>query len=101
MRREGPQDGDGIGPVGRRGHEAVECRQDAFRVVERVGHEQEEHLGLDALRAVLEGRHDAEVPASAAQGPEEVLVLGRAGGQQAAVRGDDVRGHEVVAGHPD
>ena len=52
------------------------------------------------LRAVLEGRHDAEVPASAAQGPEEVLVLGRAGGQQATVRRDDVRGHEVVAGHP-
>ena len=27
-------------------------------------------------------------------------MLGRAGGQQATVRGDDVRGHEVVAGHP-
>ena len=42
--------------------------------------------------------HDAEVAAAAAQRPEQVRVLGLAGGHDLPVRGHDLGGDQVVAG---
>ena len=50
------------------------------------------------LEAVLEVRHDAEIPATAAQGPEQVRVGLRTRGHERAVREDDIRGDQVVQG---
>jgi hypothetical protein len=50
------------------------------------------------VEPVLERGDDAEVAAAAADGPEEVGVLLLARGEDLALRGHDVRGHEVVDG---
>ena len=55
---------------------------------------------VDRVQPELEAGHDAEVAAAAANRPEQVGMLGLAGGQQAAVRGDDVDRHEGIDGHP-
>ena len=50
------------------------------------------------MSTVKKARHDAKIPASTPQSPEEVLVLGRTGGHQAAVRQHDIRLKQVVNG---
>ncbi len=52
------------------------------------------------MEVVLEGRHDAEVAAAAANRPEEVGVLVRAGTQDITVGGDDLDGEQVVDRQP-
>jgi hypothetical protein len=52
----------------------------------------------EGVGPVLEGVDDAEVPASAPEPPEEVVVLLLAGTQEPPVRGDYVCREEVVAG---
>ncbi len=55
------------------------------------------------MQPELELGHDAEVPAAAAQSPEELRVLLGAGGEKAAVGGHDLRREEALAGdtvHP-
>lgn len=52
------------------------------------------------MRPVLERGHDAEVPSTAAQGPEELRVLALAGPDALAVGRDDLGGQEVVDRHP-
>ncbi len=47
-----------------------------------------------------ERRHDAEVAAAASQRPEEIRVLVGAGGDEAAVREDDIRREQVIDGQP-
>ena len=51
------------------------------------------------MELVLELGDDAEVAAAAANGPEQVRVLGRAGSTDLAVGGDDLDRAQVVAGH--
>ena len=50
------------------------------------------------MQPVLEGRDDPEVPATAADGPEEVLVLGFTGPHQLAIGRHDICGQQVVTG---
>jgi hypothetical protein len=45
----------------------------------------------------LRGGDDAEIPTTAAQGPEEVLVFGRVGGEESALGSNYVRRDKVVA----
>ncbi|CAH0307982.1 hypothetical protein SRABI128_04405 [Microbacterium sp. Bi128] len=52
---------------------------------------------VHGVHPVLERRHDAEVPAAAAQRPEQVLVLAFAGGKEFSLGRDDVGREEVVA----
>src|SRR6185369_2564713 len=57
---------------------------------------------LDPCRLEPVGRHDAEIAtASAAHGPEELVVLRRSGRdvEIAAVREDDVESRDAIAGH--
>ena len=57
---------------------------------------------LDRVQAELERRDDAEVPAAAAQRPEEILVLPlRCAATRLPVGGDDLRRDEVVAREAD
>ena len=51
---------------------------------------------LDRAEPELEGRHDAEVAAAAADRPEQVGVVLLAGDVEGAVAGDHVRGQQVV-----
>ena len=51
----------------------------------------------DVVQGELERGDDAEVPAAAAQRPEQVLVLVLARDEDAAVGGDHLGAHEVVA----
>jgi hypothetical protein len=55
-------------------------------------------LGADGHELVFEGRDDAEVAAAAAQGPEEVGVLGVGDAQHLGRCGDHFHRHQVVAG---
>jgi hypothetical protein len=57
-----------------------------------------QHDRADRVQLELEGGDDAEVATAAAQRPEEVLVLGRACPEEAAIGGDDIGGEQVVAG---
>ena len=52
------------------------------------------------LQGVLELRHDAEVPAAAAQRPQQLRIAAFAGPNDGAVGGDDLRADERVAGEP-
>lgn len=58
---------------------------------DRAGHD-----GAHLVQAEGEPGDDAEVPAAAAHGPEQVGVLGRARGDLTAVREDHVDGEQVV-----
>ena len=60
--------------------------------------EQSAEHGGDRVSAVLERGHDPEVAAAAPQGPEQVLVLVRAGGEHPALGGDDLGRQQVVRG---
>ena len=63
----------------------------------------DDDAGVDhvhGVQPVFQRGHDAEVPAAAAQRPEEVLVLGFTGRQELSVGGDDVGREEVVAAEP-
>jgi hypothetical protein len=53
----------------------------------------------DGMELVLEGGHDTKVPAAAPHAPEQVGVLGGAGGEALAVRRDEIDGAEVIGGH--
>ena len=57
-------------------------------------------IGPTVVQRELELGDDAEVAAAAAQRPVQVGVLGRRRGHDAAVGGDDLRRHEVVAAQP-
>ena len=52
--------------------------------------------GVHRVQPDIERGDDAEVPATAAQRPEQVRVLGLAGGDEAAVGEHDVRGQQIV-----
>ena len=77
------------------GELAVEA-QHLGGVVERVEDRPGEHDRPDRVQAVLERRDDAEVPAAAAHAPEQIRVVVLAGGDELAVRSDEVDGEQVV-----
>ena len=68
-----------------------------MRTVGRVHDRAAEH-DPDLVQQILEGGDDAEVPATAAQAPEELLVLVGAGRHELSGGRDDVGRDEVVAG---
>ena len=69
-------------------------------VVERVEDRPGEHDRPDRVQAVFERRDDAEVTAAAAHSPEQIGVLVLAGGDQLAIRRDEVDGEQVVDRRP-
>jgi hypothetical protein len=75
---------------------AVEAK-DLMGLGDRIEQQAGEH-GTDRVEAVFKRRHDAEIPAAAAQSPEEVWVLGVARGEQSSIGGDHIGGAQVVAG---
>jgi hypothetical protein len=77
------------------GELAVEV-EDGFRLVEGMEHHSPQHQRAHRMKLILEGRDNAEVPATAAHTPEEVSVLGGARGPQLAISRDDVDGDEVI-----
>jgi len=68
--------------------------------VEGVDHAAREDLRPQRMQAVLERGDDPEVPAAAAQAPEQVRVLLGAGRHALAVGGDDLGAEQVVARRP-
>ena len=52
------------------------------------------------MQAVLEGRHDAEIAAAAAQRPEQVRIVGGIGLAEHAVRGDHIGRDQVIDREP-
>ena len=55
----------------------------------------------DVVAGEREGGDDAEVPAPAAQRPEQVAVGVLAGGHERPVREDHVGGHQIIDGQPE
>ena len=62
-------------------------------------HHAADNGGPDRVQLVLEGGDDAEVAAAAADGPEEIGMLGRAGVNRVAVREDEIGAEQVVDRH--
>ena len=81
----------------RRRHEVSIELQDFASAIAREEDHSAEH-GVDGLQLILEGRHDAEISAAAAQGPEQVRVFIGAGADEFAVGGHDLEGSNVVDG---
>ena len=86
--------------VGRGSRELAIEPQYLRRVFERVEDRPGEHDRPDRMQAVLERRDDAEVTATAAHSPEQIGVLVLAGGDQLAIRRDEVDGEQVVDRRP-
>ena len=78
-------------------HEVAVDAQGILRLLQWVEYRPGEDRA-HRVRPELEGRHDAEVAAAAAQCPEQVRVLLGAGGEEATVGGHDVGRDQVVAG---
>jgi hypothetical protein len=81
--------------VRRLGHEVTVELEHLLGVRERVHDQAGKHLGADLVDLELERRHHAEVAAAAADGPEQVAVLVRVGGELVAC-GRDHRGRDEV-----
>src|SRR5207302_4589918 len=93
------ESGEGAQPLIGRGDVIAEEAKYVGRLFELIEH----HAAIDVLDRVqleLERGEHTEVATSAADGPEEVLVLPLAGGQEASVGRDHVGGDEVVTGEP-
>lgn len=79
-------------------HEVAEVPADLARLLPRIDQHAAVDDRTDGVQTELELGDDPEVPSAAAQAPEQLRVLGLAGGEHAAVRGHDPRRQEVVAG---
>ena len=86
--------------VRRRGGEVGEEAQDLGGIGEVVDHAAGDDLRAHGMQPVLQRGDDPEVPAAAAQAPEQVGVLVGARRHPLAVGGDDLRGEQVVARGP-
>src|SRR5579862_659897 len=71
--------------------------EDFFGLVERVSDQTGQH-GANGMKLILHRRDHTEIPAAAAQTPEQVGVLRSAGGEQLPVGRDYVCRDQVVAG---
>ena len=77
------------------GELAVEAQN--FRgIVEMVEDRPGEHDRPDRVQAVVERGDDAEVPSGAAHAPKQIRVAVLAGGDELAVRSNEVNGEQVV-----
>ncbi len=85
--------------LGRLVDEGAVALQDRRGIVEVV-EQRAAHDVTDLVEPELEAGDDAEVAAAAAQRPEQVGVLGLAGGDGPPVGEDDVGREQVVAGEP-
>ena len=81
------------------GEVAVEA-QDVGRVLGRPEHRSGHDGGADRVQREPERADDAEVPASASQGPEQVGVIAGRRPQDLALGGDHLGLDEVVDGEP-
>ena len=95
--RPGQDAGPGLQLVGLGGGELAVEPQDLRRPREGMEDHAAQHRA-HRVQAVLERGHHPEVVPGTADGPEQVLVLGRAGGAQDPVGGHDVYGEQVVDG---
>ena len=84
--------------VGRAGREVPVETEELLGGLEGMRDEPADDQGAHRVEAELEGRDHPEVPAAAAQAPEQIGVLALGGGEGAAVRGDHARREEVVRG---
>ena len=87
--------------VGRGAHELAVELQHLRRARERMDHEAADDHRPDRVQPVLERGDDAEVAAAAADGPEEIGVLGGARVDELAVGEHDVGAQQVVDRHPE
>ncbi len=78
---------------------AVEAH-DFGGVLRRPEHRSGQDGGSDRVQREPEPAHDAEVPASASQRPEQVGVIGDRRPDDLALGGDHLDLHEVVDGEP-
>ena len=65
---------------------------------------EQQHAGPDAgqlVQAMMHRRHDAEIAAATAQGPEQLGFAGFAGGHEAAVRENDFGCEQIVERQPE
>src|SRR5207244_13339028 len=72
---------------------------DVVRPVDRVDDRTAVNVG-HRMQAILERGDDSDVAATTSQGPEQLAVVGLAGGEHFSVGGDDIGGYEVVTGQP-
>ena len=90
--------GEGIGRARR---EVVEDAPDLLRLRGREGQHAPMQIRSERLEPELEGRRDPEVPAGAAEAPEELGLVGLGRAHQPAVGGDEVDGGQVVDREPE
>ena len=87
--------------VGRLGHQVAVRGDHLGRAVAAPQEHAAEHGRADRPQGELELDDDAERGVAAAERPEEVGVLGRRGGDDAAGGDQDARGAQVVARQPE
>ena len=87
--------------VGRVGSEVTQHTEHLRRDVHRPHEEAGEDLRTERVERELERRDDPEVPAAAAQTPEQVGILVGARDEELAVGGDDVARQEAVDREPE
>ncbi len=80
--------------------ETGELGDDGLRLGEREGNESAEQIWPDRMELELEAGDDTEIPTATTQSPEKIGVFGFAGAHLVALSGDDIRGEQVVDGHP-
>ncbi len=85
----------GLRLVGQRGAEIPVEAQHRGRLIQRVEHHAAQNLA-DRVELILEGRHDAEIAAAAAQRPEQVGILLGACLPQLAIGRDHLGRYQVV-----
>lgn len=79
----------------------AERTQERRSLVDGIEDSREGHDGADRMEPEGEGRDDSEVPASAANRPEQIRVDVRRGHTHLTVGADDLRGDQVVARKPE
>ena len=87
--------------VGQLAHPVAVEAQHLFGAVAREEDRAGQQHRADRVQPVLERGRDAEVPAAAAQAPQQLGILVLAGVHELSVGGDDVGGEQVVAGQAD
>ena len=70
--------------------------KDFFCFGQGMHNEASQNHRANRMQTVFEGGDDAKIPTSAAYRPKKVLVFGVAGGQEPAIRGDDVHRKQVI-----
>ena len=85
--------------VGRIIGNLAEGAKQVLGVVQRVNDQAGKNLGPHIVKLELEAGDDAEIPAPAADRPEEVAVLGLASAQDFAAGGHHLGPDQVVYGH--